>query len=67
MEYYRQIKVKYDNPIKYYENIGKLIFEMNYLNRLVYYNPKHKSFEQDGLTDYLSLFNIDDTSARDAS
>ena len=57
--YYRQIKVKFDPPAIYYENIGKLIFEFQYLERPVFYSPKNKKWD-DGLTDYLSLFNIND-------
>lgn len=60
MNYNREIKVKYDLPYLYYENIGKLIFEMSYLEREVNYSPKNKSFNEDGLTYYLNLFNIND-------
>lgn len=43
----------------YYENIGKMIFEFKYLNKAVYYSSKNKMLN-DGLTEYLGLFNIDD-------
>lgn len=43
----------------YSENIGKMIFEFLWLGKKVHYSPKNKS-QDDGLTDYLSLFNIDD-------
>ena len=38
---------------------GKLIFEFLYFNKKVEYLPTNKSFD-DGLTDYLQLFNIND-------
>lgn len=44
----------------YYENIGKLIFEYNYMGKKVEYNLKNKCFD-DGLTEYLSLMQIDDS------
>jgi hypothetical protein len=43
----------------YSENIGKLIFEMIWLDRPVYYYSKPKTFD-DGLHYYLQLFNVDD-------
>lgn len=43
----------------YLEMKGKLLFEFLYFNKYVYYNSKPKSFD-DGLTDYLKYFNIDD-------
>ena len=43
---------------------GKLIFEFLYFNKQVHYSPVNKCFN-DGLTDYLSLFNIDDNIEQD--
>ena len=43
---------------------GKLIFEFLYFNKPVYYLPINKCFN-DGLTDYLSLFDIDDNIEQD--
>jgi len=48
----------------YSENIGKLIFEFSALNKTVHYLPKHKT-KDDGLTEYLSLFGIDDNKVQD--
>lgn len=48
------------NPkLSYFENIGKLIFEYKYMNKKVFYSAKNKTID-DGLTDYLRLFNIND-------
>ena len=49
----------WDNGKTYIENIGKLIFEFLYLGKKVYYSPKNKTMD-DGLTEYLNLFGIDD-------
>lgn len=38
---------------------GKLLFEFLYYNKYVYYNAEPKQ-DNDGLTDYLNYFNIDD-------
>jgi hypothetical protein len=43
----------------YYENICKIIYEFNYLNKIISYSPKNKTCD-DGLTYYLKLFDIDD-------
>ena len=43
---------------------GKLIFEFLYFGKQVHYSPINKQFD-DGLTDYLSLFNIDDNKEQD--
>lgn len=61
LNYFRNVLVHYHHPKKYYENIGKCIFEMLYLERPVFYRIKNKSFDCDGLSYYLKLFNIDDT------
>ena len=50
--------------ITFLENIGKLIFEYRYLNKPVYYSSKKKTID-DGLTEYLSLFGIDDNNSQD--
>ena len=42
------------------ENIGKMIFEFSALGKKVLYKPTNK-FCDDGLTEYLELFGIDDT------
>ena len=55
---------KHDNTDFYMEMKGKLIFEFLYFNKPVHYSPIHKYFN-DGLTDYLSLFNIDDNIEQD--
>jgi hypothetical protein len=47
------------NTGTYSENIGKLIFEMIWLGKPVYYYSKPKSFD-DGLHYYLNLFGIND-------
>ena len=46
-------------PDYYLEMKGKIIFEFLYFNKYVYYSAKTKQID-DGLTDYLRLFNIDD-------
>lgn len=43
----------------YVENIGKLLYEFQYLGRDVNYSPKNKEFN-DGLTYYLQYLGIDD-------
>ena len=43
---------------------GKLIFEFLYFNKQVHYSPLNKCFN-DGLTDYLALFGIDDNKEQD--
>ena len=43
----------------YFENIGKMIFEFLWMNKKVKYFSNNKSIN-DGLTEYLKLFNIDD-------
>ena len=43
---------------------GKLLFEFLYFRKQVHYSPVNKCFN-DGLTDYLSLFNIDDNIEQD--
>lgn len=52
------------NKKDYIENIGKLIFEYRYLNKPVYYSAKTKTMN-DGLTEYLSLFNINDNMSQE--
>jgi hypothetical protein len=47
-----------DEPL-YHENIGKLIFEFSALNKKVMYSSNNKKCD-DGLTEYLSLFGIND-------
>lgn len=49
----------WDNGVTYVENIGKTIFEYLYMKKKVIYSPKNKTMD-DGLTEYLSLFDIDD-------
>lgn len=56
--YNRWRDVKGDNKI-YSENIGKMIFEFSALNKFVHYSPINKTHD-DGLTEYLRLFDIDD-------
>lgn len=48
------------NPPIYFENIGKLIFEFNYMNKPVMYTTQNY-YEQDGLTYYLKQCGIDDS------
>lgn len=43
----------------YWENIGKMVFEFPALGKKVFYSPKNKNCD-DGLTEYLGLFGIDD-------
>jgi len=61
--YKRNINISFnvspERPKRFFENIGKSIFEFAYLNKPVYYSPENKCFD-DGLTEYLSLFNIND-------
>lgn len=60
--YYCRHKV---NDIDFYlEMKGKLIFEFLYFGKQVHYSPINKAFD-DGLTDYLSLFGIDDNIEQD--
>lgn len=44
---------------EYRENIGKMIFEFSALGKKVVYSPKNKNCD-DGLTEYLALFGIND-------
>lgn len=56
---------KREDNIEWYAEIkAKLIFEFLYLNKNVHYLPINKYFD-DGLTDYLKLFNIDDNIEQD--
>ena len=48
----------YDDNL-YIEIKGKAIFEFLYFNKPVYYHSTPKTLD-DGLTDYLRLFNVDD-------
>ena len=51
---------KVDDDTNFYlEMKGKLIFEFLYFNKKAHYSPVNKSMN-DGLTDYLLLFGIDD-------
>lgn len=50
--------------VTYIENIGKMIFEYRYLNKQVHYSIHNKTID-DGLTEYLSLFDIDDNYSQD--
>ena len=43
----------------YWENIGKMVFEFPALGKKVFYSPKNKNCD-DGLTEYLALFGIND-------
>lgn len=43
----------------YAENIGKMIFEFSALGKRVYYSRENKT-QDDGLTEYLKLFGLDD-------
>jgi hypothetical protein len=56
LNYNRWREIKGD----YRENIGKMIFEFSALGKKVVYSPKNKT-SNDGLTEYLALFDIDDT------
>lgn len=56
LKYNRWREIKGD----YRENIGKMIFEFSALGKKVVYSPKNKT-SNDGLTEYLALFDIDDT------
>lgn len=53
----------FDNK-SYAENIGKMIFEFAALGKRVHYLSEHKT-QDDGLTEYLSLFGIDDNVSQD--
>ena len=53
-----------NNTNFYMEMKGKLIFEFLYFGKQVHYSPVNKQFN-DGLTDYLSLFGIDDNIEQD--
>lgn len=55
---------KVDETNFYAEIKGKLIFEFLYFGKQVHYSPKNKVFD-DGLTDYLNLFGIDDNIEQD--
>lgn len=56
--------IKYNRRYLPYHDVcmeakGKLLFEFLYYNKYVYYNAEPKQ-DNDGLTDYLNYFNIDD-------
>lgn len=56
--------IKYNRRYLPYHDVcmeakGKLLFEFLYFNKYVYYNAAPKQ-DNDGLTDYLNYFNIDD-------
>lgn len=56
--------IKYNRRYLPYHDVcmeakGKLLFEFLYFNKYVYYNAVPKQ-DNDGLTDYLNYFNIDD-------
>jgi hypothetical protein len=59
LHYNRWRSVTDDNSV-FSENIGKMIFEFSALGKKVYYSPLNKTHD-DGLTEYLRLFNIDDS------
>jgi hypothetical protein len=59
LHYNRWRSVTEDNSV-FSENIGKMIFEFSALGKKVYYSPLNKTHD-DGLTEYLRLFNIDDS------
>ena len=61
---YRYERFHTCDNITFLENIGKLIFEYRYLNKPVYYSSNKKTID-DGLTEYLSLFGIDDNNSQD--
>lgn len=61
IEYIRHLV---DDNNLYMEMKGKLIFEFLYFNKKVHYSPINKLFN-DGLTDYLNLFGIDDNIEQD--
>ena len=61
LEYNRH---KVDDTDFYMEMKGKLIFEFLYFGKQVHYSPVNKCFN-DGLTDYLALFGIDDNIEQD--
>lgn len=58
-EYFYHRYRTWDNGVTYIENIGKMIFEYLYCGKSVIYSPKNKTMD-DGLTEYLNLFGIDD-------
>jgi hypothetical protein len=63
-DYFRYSKKTEDNPYTefgadYYENIGKMMFEFLLLGKKAYYSCKNKKIN-DGLTEFLSEFSIDD-------
>lgn len=55
----REHSINSPESIQYMEIKAKLIFEFIYYGKSVIYTTKNKSLD-DGLTDYLRLFNIDD-------
>ena len=50
---------KIDDGSRYYENIGKLMFEFILLGKESQYLPKNKKF-YDGLSEYMNYLDIDD-------
>src|SRR5574344_15274 len=63
-QYFRYSKKSKDNPYTefgadYYENIGKLMFEFLLLEKKAYYYCKNKHID-DGLTEFMQQFDIDD-------
>ena len=48
-----------DNGARYYENIGKLLFEFILLGKNSIYLPKNKKFD-DGLTEFMNDMGLDD-------
>ena len=67
LDYFRHIRDINDTNNTIVKNIeikGKLIFEFLYFNKSVHYSPINKVVN-DGLTDYLELFNINDNVEQD--
>lgn len=58
LHYYRWRNVTNDSSV-FSENIGKMIFEFSALEKKVFYSPLNKTHD-DGLTEYLALFGIND-------
>lgn len=50
---------KIDDGARYYENIGKLMFEFILLGKESQYLPKNKKF-YDGLSEYMNYLDLDD-------
>lgn len=59
LSYHRYDKMWGNGIFNCQENIGKLIFEFSAMNKKVVYSPQNKQCD-DGLTEYLSLFGIND-------